>query len=84
MKKFLLLVFIVLECIGCNQVIETINFTNGSKLIISSVEQKGEVYRYNLNKDGHKKIIWDEYGYTSANRYNVGDTLIIKIELYRE
>ena len=82
-KKFLLLVCVILGCISCNEVLETLDVTNGSKFIVSSVEQRGEVYRYHLNKEGYKKFIWDEYGYTSVNRYNIGDTLIIKIELYR-
>ena len=85
MKKFLLSVCVLLGCISCNRVvIETLNVTNGSKFIISSVEQRGEVYWYKLNEEGHSKFIWDEYGYTSVNRYNVGDTLIVKIELYKE
>lgn len=84
MKKFLLSVCVVLVCTSCNQaVIETLNVTNGSKFIVSSVEQQGEVYWYHLNEEGYKKFIWDEYGYLSTNRYNVGDTLIIKIEPYR-
>ena len=84
MKKFLLSVCVILGCTSCNPVYDTLNVTNGSKFIVSSVEQQGEVYFYHLNKEGHKKFIWDAYGYTSANRYNVGDTLIVKIELYRE
>ena len=84
MKKFLLLICVILGCNSCNHVIETLNVTDGSKFIVSSIEQQGEVYWYHLNKEGHKKFIWDEYGYVSANRYNVGDTLIVKIELYKK
>ena len=69
MKKFLLSLCIILGCISCNRVVtETLNITNGSKFIVSSVEQRGEIYRYHLNREGHKKFIWDEYGYISANR----------------
>lgn len=84
LKKFLLSICIILGCTSCDTVLDSLNVTNGDKFIVSSVEQQGEVYFYHLNKEGHKKIIWDEYGYTSANRYNVGDTLIVKIELYKE
>lgn len=83
MKKFIVLSCAVL-CIGCNKVYESFNVGNGSKFIISAVEQQGEVYWYRLNKEGHTKFIFDEYGYVSPKRYNVGDTLIIKIELYKE
>lgn len=71
----------MLGCTSCNSAIEKINVNNGTKLIVSSVEQDGEVYWYHLNEEGYKKVIFDEYYYTSAKRYNVGDILIVKIEL---
>lgn len=83
MKKFIIL-FCTVLFIGCNSVIESLNVSDGSKLIITTVEKQGEVYWYHLNKEGHTKLIFDEYGYLSPKRYNVGDTLIIKIDLYKE
>lgn len=82
MRKVLVLICVIFGCISCSPVIETLNVSDSTKLIVSAVEQQGEAYYYyHLNKEGHKKFMIDEYGYTSAKQYSVGDTLIIKIEL---
>ena len=82
MKKFLVLICAMLGYISCTRVVEEdLNVSDGTKFIVSAVEQRGEVYWYHLNEEGCKKFIFDKYGYASAKRYNIGDTLIIKIEL---
>ena len=78
MKRILFILFIFLF-IGCNMPMDSINIKNNSKYIVTSVKYNGTYYFYNL-KDINDLDAWlDHYGYRDTIKYNIGDTIIIKI-----
>lgn len=79
-KKFILFVFFsFLVFASCDLAMEGLDVKSGTKYIITSKKKiTGDChYTYRLIKVGDK---WYDYDYTDTTDFNVGDTLILKIE----
>lgn len=78
MKRILFVLFIFLF-IGCDMPMNEIDIKNNSKYIITSVKYRRTYYYYYLKDIKDLDAYFDQYGYKDTIKYNVGDTIIIKI-----
>lgn len=78
MKRILFILFIFLF-IGCDMPMHGLDVKNNSKYIVTSVKYRDTYYYYTLKDIKDLDAWFDHYGYTDTIKYNVGDTIIIKI-----
>lgn len=78
MKRILFILFIFLF-IGCDIPMKELDIKNNSKYIVTSDRYKGTYYFYNLKDIEDLDTWYDHYGYKDTIKYNIGDTIIIKI-----
>jgi hypothetical protein len=79
-SKIILIIFVPLLTIGCVKAWDELNVKNNDKYVISAIVYRNGQYYYNLNKIGEMHIIFDDYIYKSKEKYNIGDTIIVKVE----
>ena len=80
MKKILMFIGIVFCCTGCHTYYwDSLHIKNNSQYVVSSVCEFHNEYVYGVNPVGYKKIIYDAYSYFDTEKYNVGDTLVVKV-----
>jgi hypothetical protein len=79
MKKILMFICIAFCCIGCTLYWEGLNIKNNGQYVVSSVSEYTYDYVYGLNPVGIKKGIIAKYSYLDTAKYNIGDTLVVKV-----
>ncbi len=79
MKKILIFICIAFCCIGCTFYWDGLNIKNNGQYVVSSVSEYTYDYAYGLNPVGIKKGIIDKYVYLDTAKYNIGDTLVVKV-----
>lgn len=77
-KKFILIVFSILVFASCDNAMDSLNVTNGTKYIVTAKKKKaGDYYiLYHIITEGDR---FYDYYYKDTTDFNVGDTLVITV-----